>query len=130
MQKIRHILALIVALSLAIAASAQEPPQKPLNQYIVLIKHGPKWLPGKSVAQQPLLSHGKYLHALMEKGKLQFAGAFLDDSGGLYLLNAADESEARRIAENDPGVLAQIIEAEIRPIQIAFDAATGKSPFK
>ena len=127
MQKIRYILTVIVALAAAMAVTAQDQPK---HQYIVLIKHGPKWLPGKSVAQQPLLNHGKYLQALMEKGQLQFAGAFLDDSGGLYLLNAADESEARRIAENDPGVRDQIIEAEIRPIQIAFDAATGKSPFK
>jgi uncharacterized protein YciI len=102
---------------------------RPLHQYVVLMKHGPKWIAGKSVAEQPLLEHGKYLKELMDKGSLQLAGAFLDDSGGLIILNAADDAEARRITEHDPGVIAQIIEPEIRPIQIAFDAATGKSPF-
>jgi hypothetical protein len=118
---------LAVGLAIAMTLFAQQAQQ--LHQYVVLIKHGPKWIPGKSVAEQPLLEHGKYLKELMDKGSLQIAGVFLDDSGGLIILNAADEAEARRITAHDPGVIAQIIEAEIRPIQIAFDAATGKSPF-
>jgi uncharacterized protein YciI len=108
----------------------QKTPKETLRQYVVLLKHGPKWLPGKSVAEQPLLEHGKYLKALMDKGTLQWAGPFLDDSGGLVLLNAADDSEARRIAEHDPGVIAQILVPEIHPFRVAFDAATGKSPFQ
>ena len=108
-----------------------QPAQKvPLRQFIIVMRRGPKWIPGKGVSEQPLLKHGRYLKELMDKGLLQFAGPFLDDSGGLLLLKVADESEARRIAEHDPAVLEQILEPEIHPFRIAFDATTGESPFK
>jgi uncharacterized protein YciI len=94
------------------------------------LKRGPNWIPGKSVSEQPLSKHGRYLQELMDKGALQLAGPFLDDSGGFILLNAADESEARRIVAHDPGVTAGTLEADIHAVGIAFDAATGKSPFK
>jgi hypothetical protein len=66
------------------------------------------------------LKHGKYLKDLLVIGSLQFAGPFLDDSGGLILLNAADESEARRIAAHDPAVIEGILKPDIHPIRIAF----------
>jgi uncharacterized protein YciI len=118
-----------LAVVLAIATTMFAQQAQPLHQYLVLMKRGPKWLAGKSVAEQPLLEHGKYLKELMDKGSLQLAGPFSDDSGGFVILNAADDADARRITEHDPGVITQILEPEIRPIRIAFDAATGKSPF-
>lgn len=124
-------ISLVVIGGLLVTARAQQRTEgAPLRQYIVLIKRGPNWIPGKSASEQPLSKHGKYLKELMDKGSLQMAGQFLDDSGGLVLLNAADDSEARRIAEHDPGVLDRIIETEVRPFRVAFDAATGKSPFQ
>jgi uncharacterized protein YciI len=123
--KIQIRLAVLFAIVMTMFAQQAQP----LHQYLVLIKRGPKWIAGKGVAEQHLLEHGKYLKELMDKGSLQLAGPFLDDSGGFVILNAVDEAEARRIAEHDPGVIAQIIEPEVRPILIAFDAATGKSPF-
>jgi uncharacterized protein YciI len=67
----------------------------------------------------------------MNRGSLQLAGPFLDNSsGGMILLNVTDGSEARYIVEHDPGVLAQTLQLEmIRPFQTAFDSTTGKSPF-
>ena len=126
----------IVALAATAAVTAQEKPVSQVSpkpsqrQFIVLLKHGPNWIPGKSVSEQPLLKHGRYLQELMDKGTLQLAGPFLDDSGGLILLNAADESEARQIVAHDPGVIEGILGADIHAIGIAFDATTGKSPFK
>lgn len=102
-----------------------------MNQYVVLLKRGPKWIPTKGVGEQPLLEHGRYLNRQMLKGALQLAGPFLDDSGGLIVFNARDEAEVRAITERDPGVVAQILEVEsIHPFHISFDAATGKTPFK
>jgi uncharacterized protein YciI len=125
-----------VVLSATAPVTAQEKtgsqvsPGKSQPRFVVLLKHGPNWIPGKSVSEQPLLKHGRYLQELMDKGTLQLAGPFLDDSGGFILLNAANESEARRIVAHDPGVTEGILEADIRAVAIAFDAATGKSPFK
>ena len=73
---------------------------------------------------------GCNLNELMKRGLLQFAGPFLDDSGGLILLNVADDSDAKQLVEHDPGVLEQILEPEtFRPFRTAFDATSGKSPF-
>jgi uncharacterized protein YciI len=96
----------------------------------VLLKPGPKWVAGKPVEEQPLRNHGRYLQEQMKKGALQMAGPFLDNSGGLILYNARDDAEVRAIAEHDPGVADGILAVEsIRPFHLAFDAATGKSPF-
>src|SRR6185437_1773198 len=75
-------------------------------------------------------NRGRYMQDQMTKGALQWAGAFLDDSGGLILYNGKDEAEVRAIAEHDPGVLSGVLAVEwIRPFDLGFDAATGKSPF-
>ena len=104
--------------------------QPPSKQYVVLLKRGPKWVAGKPAGEQALGNHGRYLQEQMTKGALQLAGPFLDDSGGLILYNARDEAEVRAIAEHDPGVVGGILAVEsIRPFHLAFDAASGKSPF-
>ena len=116
--------------------SAQVTPKKEAaderpNQYVVLLKRGPKWIPNKPAAEQPLSNHGRYLNEQMSKGVLLMAGPFLDDSGGLILYRGRDEAEVRAIAEHYPGVIDQILAVEsIRPFRVAFDAATGKSPFR
>jgi len=120
--------AIVAALAVVGWLLAQSQP--PSKQYIVLLKRGPRWVAGKSVEEQALGNHGRYLHEQMTKGALQLAGPFLDDSGGLILYNARDEPEARAIAEDDPGVVAGILAIDsIRPFDLAFDAASGKSPF-
>ena len=102
----------------------------PSKQYVVLQKRGPKWVAGKPAGEQALRNHGRYLQEQMAKGALQWAGPFLDDSGGLILYNARNEAEVRSIVEHDPGVADGILAVEwIRPFEVAFDAASGKSPF-
>lgn len=125
----------LIVLGVACLIHAQDQPDgnasAAKDQYLVLLKHGPKWIPNKNVEEQPLLEHGRYLNRQMLKGALQLAGPFLDGSGGLIVYNATNEAEVRAIAEHDPGVLSQVLEIDsIRPFRIAFDAATGKSPFK
>jgi uncharacterized protein YciI len=120
--------ALVAAMAAAGWLLAQNQP--PSKQYVVLVKHGPRWVAGKPVEQQGLGNHGRYMQAQMTKGALQWAGQFLDDSSGMILYNARDEREARAIAENDPGVAAGILAiGSVRPFDLAFDAASGKSPF-
>ena len=119
---------IVAGLAVAGWLLAQSPP--PSKQYIVLLKRGPSWVAGKPAGEQALGKHGRYLQEQMTKGALQLAGPFLDDSGGLVLYQARDEAEVRAIAEHDPGVEDGILAVEsIRPFYLAFDAATGKSPF-
>ena len=119
--------AMVAALAVAGWLLAQGQP--PSKQYVVLVKPGPKWVAGKPAEQQALANHGRYLQQQMTKGALQLAGRFLDDSGGLILYRG-NEAEVRAIAEHDPGVMDGILAVEwIRPFDLAFDAASGKSPF-
>ena len=116
--------------ALAVAGWLLPQSQPPSKQYVVLLKRGPKWVAGKPAGEQALGNHGRYLQEQMTKGALQLAGPFLDDSGGLVLYNARDEAEVRAIAEHDPGVVDGTLAVEsIRPFLLAFDAASGKSPF-
>jgi uncharacterized protein YciI len=126
--RIMRVAAIVAALAVAGWLLAQSQP--PSKQYVVLLKRGPKWLSGKPAAEQALGNHGRYLQEQMTKGALQLAGPFLDESGGLVLYIARDEAEVRAIAEHDPGVVGGILAVEwIRPFNLAFDAASGKSPF-
>jgi uncharacterized protein YciI len=115
---------------LAVAGWLFAQSQPPAKQYVVLLKRGPKWVAGKPSGEQALANHGRYLQEQMTKGALRLAGPFLDDSGGLVVYNARDEAEVRAIAQHDPGVVDGILAVElIRPFLLAFDAASGKSPF-
>jgi uncharacterized protein YciI len=128
LSRIVRVGAIVAALAVAGWLAAQSPP--PSKEYMVLLKRGPKWVAGKPAGEQALGNHGPYLQEQMTKGALQLAGRFLDDSGGLILYHGRNEAEVRAIAEHDPGVVSGILEVEwIRPFDLAFDAASGKSPF-
>jgi uncharacterized protein YciI len=49
--------------------------------------------------------HRTYMMELIERGNVVAAGSFLpDDDGGLFLYEAADLDEVRRMVEDDPYV--------------------------
>ena len=78
-----RMLAIILILSLPqIYSSAQSPtetadPQETATKttYLVLYRPGPAWLTGKSVMEQPLKEHGKYMLSLYIKGSMKLAGS-------------------------------------------------------
>src|SRR5580658_26184 len=86
--RIVRVAAIVAGLAVAGWLLAQS--QLPSKQYVVLLKRGPKWVPGKPAGEQALGNHGRYLQEQMTKGALQLAGPFLDDSGGLILYNAGE----------------------------------------
>src|SRR5215469_1806840 len=106
------IVALLLVLGLApIYSSAQRPtetanPQETAAEatYLVLYRPGPAWLTGKSVMEQPLKEHGKYMLSLYIKGSMKLAGPLGDNAGGAVLLEVSNEAEAKAIVGNDPAV--------------------------
>ena len=72
--------------------------------YLVVYRPGPAWLTGKSVMEQPLKEHGKYMLSLYIKGSMRLAGPLTDNAGGAVLLEVSDEAEAKAIVANDPAV--------------------------
>jgi uncharacterized protein YciI len=107
--------ALICSSSRSIAAD-NEPQQEQTNvTYLVIYRPGPAWLVGKSVLEQPLKEHGKYMLSLYIKGSMKLAGPLTDDAGGAVLLAVADESEAKMIVAADPAVKSGIFVYEMHP---------------
>jgi uncharacterized protein len=83
------------------------------SMYLVIFRRGPSWVPGKSVAEQPLKEHGRYLLSLHRKGALKFAGPFADDSGGAMVLETLDDAQAEAIVSADPAVVGRVLTFEL-----------------
>jgi uncharacterized protein YciI len=83
--------------------------------YLVIYRPGPAWLTGKSVMEQPLKEHGKYMLSLYIKGSMKLAGPLTDNAGGAVLLEVSGESEAKAIVTNDPAVKSGIFAYEMHP---------------
>ncbi|HEY4272054.1 MAG TPA: YciI family protein [Candidatus Udaeobacter sp.] len=83
--------------------------------YLVIYRPGPAWLTGKSVMEQPLKEHGKYMLSLYIKGSMRLAGPLTDNAGGAVLLEVSDEAEAKAIVANDPAVKSGIFVYEMHP---------------
>ena len=83
--------------------------------YLVVYRPGPAWLTGKSVMEQPLKEHEKYMLSLYIKGSMRLAGPLTDNAGGAVLLEVSDEAEAKAIVANDPAVKSGIFVYEMHP---------------
>ena len=83
--------------------------------YLVVYRPGPAWLTGKSIMEQPLKEHGKYMLSLYIKGSMKLAGPLTDNAGGAVLLEVSDEAEAKTIVANDPAVQSGIFVYEMHP---------------
>jgi uncharacterized protein YciI len=91
--------------------------------FVVIYTPGPAWLPGKSVSEQPFYrEHGRFMQQLFFADKrLIMGGPFLDNQGGLGILDVANEAQALEILARDPAVLAQFLEAHVHPWHVAFN---------
>jgi len=118
-----RMVALFLVLSLApIYSWAQSPtgtanPQETASKatYLVLYRPGPAWLSGKSVLEQPLKEHGKYMLSLYIKGSMKLAGPLTDNAGGAVLLEVSNEAEAKAIVADDPAVKSGVFVYEMHP---------------
>lgn len=82
--------------------------------FLCVYRPGPRWLPGKPLAEQPLREHGRYMLELYRRGVMRLAGRFADDSGGAMLFGADDEASAQAIVAADPAVVAGTFSYELR----------------
>jgi len=118
-----RMVALFLVLSLApIYSPAQNLTETAIPQetatkatYLVLYRPGPAWLTGKSVMEQPLKEHGKYMLSLYVKGSMKLAGPLTDNAGGAVLLEVSNEAEAKAIVANDPAVKSGVFVYEMHP---------------
>ncbi|EFH79562.1 YciI family protein [Ktedonobacter racemifer] len=103
--------------------------------FVVIYTHGPAWQTGKTVSEQPFYrEHGRYMKQFFMARKLLMGGAFVDNQGGLGILDVASEAQAREIVAHDPAVLERAFEPHLHLWHAYFNqyqaqsAPSGKSP--
>jgi uncharacterized protein YciI len=117
----------LAGLGAALASSevaAQELSKQP--SYLCVYRPGPRWLPGKPLAEQPLREHGRYMLDLYKRGVMRMAGRFADGSGGAMLFGADSDTSAAAIVETDPAVVAGTFVYELRQWAFVDWAALAK----
>jgi uncharacterized protein YciI len=108
-------LALIYCPAQGVAETVNRQEAATKTTYLVLYRPGPAWLTGKSVMEQPLKEHGKYMLSLYIKGSTKLAGPLTDNADGAVLLEVSDEAEATAIVSNDPAVKSGNFVYEMQP---------------
>lgn len=83
--------------------------------FVVDYRRGPAWLDQKTVFEQPLQGHLAYMRALQGQGTLLLGGPFLDDTGGLIVVQADDVAQAEALMRADPAVQDGVMVAETHP---------------
>ncbi len=91
------------------------------SRFVILYRPGEAWLKGRSIYEQPLMEHGKYMAKLLKEKKLVVAGPFSDSSGGMAVIDVDDEKEAADILQHDPAVVQKVFHGEIHPWLVVFD---------
>ncbi len=83
--------------------------------FAIVFSPGPAWVTGENWHGQELGAHGDYQHALWARGTLLRGGPFGDATGGMSVIDVADQGAAERIAAEDPAVISGVFLAEVRP---------------
>lgn len=74
-------------------------------------------------------AHRAYLQDLLRQGRLVVAGPFADGSGALFIYEVANESEASKLAANDPFAKASLFrEIVMKPWKLVFASPDNLNP--
>src|SRR5438552_1596469 len=111
-------LAVLLYSAQSLTATDEKQQIAPKITFLIIYRPGPAWLPGKSVSEQPLKEHGRYMLGLYVKGSMKLAGPLTDNAGGTVVLEVAGESEAKSIVAEDPAVKSGIFVYEIHPWEL------------
>ncbi len=84
--------------------------------FVVIYTPGSAWLAGKSAAEQPFFrEHSRYMQQFFADKRVLMGGPFLDDQGGLGILDVTNEAQVQEILEHDPAVVAKIFQPHVHP---------------
>lgn len=79
------------------------------NTFMILWGHGPAWVSGKTVREQPYWAeHATFMDALFENGMVVLGGPFADGTGSLLIVEAENEHEVADLIARDPFVVHDI----------------------
>jgi uncharacterized protein YciI len=95
----------------------RETPMKDIR-FVVMHSPGPKWLPGKTLFEQPgVREHVEHYRRFLDAGKLALGGPHLDEKGGGMMIPVVGVSEAEitKYAAEDPAVKSGVLLVSVRP---------------
>lgn len=96
--------------------------------FVVIYTPGLAWLEGKSITEQPYFrEHGRYMRQFFENKQLVMGGPFLDNQGGLGILDVANEAQVYAILAHDPAVLAKVFQPHVHAWQTIFNQYPAQS---
>ncbi|MBV9614344.1 MAG: hypothetical protein JO031_02695 [Ktedonobacteraceae bacterium] len=73
------------------------------NTFVILWAHGPAWIEGKTVREQPYWAeHAAFMDPLFENGMVALGGPFADGTGSLVVVEAENEQEVAAVFARDP----------------------------
>jgi uncharacterized protein YciI len=90
-------------------------------------KPGRNWISGKSIHEQRLGNHIKYMLMLNNLGKVAIAGPLMDNSGGLNVFHVESLEEAEQIMYHDPAITEGICVGEAHPWYSLLNSWTGEN---
>ncbi len=94
--------------------------------YALIHRPGPAWQEGIGYREQPgIEQHIGYMRRLFDEGRAVLGGPFLDDAGGLVLLESGATEEAMRLAHDDPSVREGLLSVEVHPWRVVFEREAG-----
>jgi uncharacterized protein YndB with AHSA1/START domain/uncharacterized protein YciI len=102
----------------------------PLSHYLVQL-HGVRegWPENMTAAEEQIMSdHYYYLVRLMNEGKVLLAGPCLDPIYGLIVLEVDDESEAKRLMDEEPSVVGGVHTYTLHPFRASILANRYQRP--
>jgi uncharacterized protein YciI len=115
-----------------LAQRTAQPPAQPAASaggvYAFIYSKGAAWQAGKPLDQQGLGPHGVYLKGLFEKGQLLAGGPFDSGEGGMAVVRAANEAQAKAWLAADPAITAGIFKGELQSWSLRFDGLKLKGP--
>jgi uncharacterized protein YciI len=96
--------------------------------FVVIYTPGPAWQTVKTVEELPFFrEHVSYMHQVFAAGRLLMGGAFLDNQGGLGILEVETFAQARDIVAHDPFVQARVVEPHLHPWDAYFNQYQAQS---
>jgi len=84
-------------------------------RYVVLLSHAKP----ERLSEELVRAHVAHLKRLEDDGRLQLAGPFAANKGGMFILRDCSEKEAHAIAEADPFVSSGAETYELRKLEVS-----------
>ena len=91
------------------------------KRFVIHYTPGKAWVKGKTLFQQPLRPHANYMKRLHARQVLLMGGPYLDNSGGIAIILAANQKEAERVMNSDPAIKSGVLKGVVRPWHVALE---------